>query len=245
MVGVTIDISKAINAIDGAADIINNQKKYRLFRTAADLLLRSYWSETFLNEGARRGHPKWVPLSPEYAKWKLGGYKAELKRIAKIAVDKKIREKKRKEKAKKDILKRISDKATGKKVSSSKKILKSVSKKLKKVTGFKKKRVKKQKVLITKTKRAPRSRKMLILTGHLQGSPKILSESQNDLLFGTEVPYGQYHQLGGGAFGHPGRPPQREFMFITQKDTEEINDFLVEMLQKIIDANIAANKGAN
>lgn len=67
MVSLQVDIGEAIRDINRAKVIFQNQRKYRLYRTMADLLLRAYWGETFDKEGERRGHARWVPLNPLYA----------------------------------------------------------------------------------------------------------------------------------------------------------------------------------
>lgn len=150
MVSVQVNIKEAVKDIARVRVIFQNQKKYRLFSTMAELLLKTYFAETFDKEGARRGHPRWVPLNPTYA-----AYKA----------------------------------AKG------------------------------------------RSTKPLILTGHGRASGKVLRQTQDTLEFGTEVPYMKYHQDGDGA-------PQREFLFLTEKDLDEIGVFLGHMAQAILDKEV-------
>lgn len=70
MVSVAIDIKEAVRDINRAKAVFQNQRKYRLYRTMADLLLRTYWGETFDKEGARRGHDRWEPLNPAYSMYK-------------------------------------------------------------------------------------------------------------------------------------------------------------------------------
>jgi phage gpG-like protein len=76
-----------------------------------------------------------------------------------------------------------------------------------------------------------KSTKPLILTGHGRASGKVLNEDRNSLKFGTEVPYMKYHQDGDG-------PPQREFLYLTDKDLIEIGNFLSGMAQVILDQEI-------
>jgi phage gpG-like protein len=76
-----------------------------------------------------------------------------------------------------------------------------------------------------------RSTKPLILTGHGRSSGKVLREDNTSLEFGTEVPYMQYHQNGDGV-------PQREFLFITKQDFDEISVFLGQMIQGILNKEV-------
>lgn len=70
MVSMQINIRKAVDDINKTRAIFQNQRKYRLFRTMAELLMKTYFAETFDKEGARRGHPRWIPLSPLYSAYK-------------------------------------------------------------------------------------------------------------------------------------------------------------------------------
>jgi len=76
-----------------------------------------------------------------------------------------------------------------------------------------------------------RSTKPLILTGHGRASGKILSDNKDSLEFGTESPYMHYHQDGDGV-------PQREFLFITKQDLDEIGVFLSHMIQGILNKEV-------
>jgi len=66
-------------------DIARYPEKYRIFSTLANMLLKTWWAETFRKEGARRGHQAWQALSPDYAAWKMGQGKA--KRILQLSGD--------------------------------------------------------------------------------------------------------------------------------------------------------------
>ena len=70
MVSITINAKDAISDLQLVREVINNQSRYRIFRTMSELLLRVYYAETFDKEGERRGHAKWQPLNPKYAKYK-------------------------------------------------------------------------------------------------------------------------------------------------------------------------------
>lgn len=150
MVSVEVDIKEAVRDLDRAKAIFQNQRKYRLYRTMADMLLRTYWGETFDKEGERRGHPRWAPLNPIYSMYKAS---------------------------------------------------------------------------------RGRSTKPLILTGHLRGSGKVLRETSDSLVFGTQVPYAGYHQEGDGV-------PEREFLFYTSQDLKEMGNFLGRMLQVILNKEV-------
>ncbi len=67
---VTIDFHNTLHILNAVKMIAKNQRKYKLFRKIAKLLFHSWWGETFQKQGARRGHPRWRPLNPKYARWK-------------------------------------------------------------------------------------------------------------------------------------------------------------------------------
>jgi phage gpG-like protein len=71
MVSVSIDNTKALKALGNIADVLRNQKEYKIFNNLANVLARSWWAETFELQGARRGHDAWVPLSEAYYEYKL------------------------------------------------------------------------------------------------------------------------------------------------------------------------------
>lgn len=147
MIAVEVKIKNALDDLKLIKEIFSNQKKYKLFSTVAELLLKTYWSETFDREGARRGHDKWAPLHPLYA-----AYKA----------------------------------------------------------------------------RKGKSTKPLILDGHLRGSVDIIRETQMGLEWGSQNPYGHYHQEGQGHL------PEREMVFLTTDDVGEIGDLLSRLANNIL-----------
>lgn len=71
MVSVEVDLKTTPKVLTALSKIVKNQKSYGMFRSIARLLFHSWWSQTFLKGGARRGHVKWRPLKPEYAAWKI------------------------------------------------------------------------------------------------------------------------------------------------------------------------------
>ena len=71
----------------------------------------------------------------------------------------------------------------------------------------------------------------LILTGHLQGSHGILSETDTTLTWGTNIPYAEYHQNP----SIPGRPPKREIVFITEDDKTELGEFCKTFLRTMLE----------
>ena len=75
-----------------------------------------------------------------------------------------------------------------------------------------------------------KSTKPLILSGHLQGSPQVLSEYKTRLIWGTKVPYAGYHQKPTVS----GRPPKREMIFITARDKVELELFVKKFIENVL-----------
>jgi len=66
----TIDASGTLNVFGLVEQFAKSPESFHAFSNMADLLLRSWWGETFEKQGARRGHEPWKPLSPMYATYK-------------------------------------------------------------------------------------------------------------------------------------------------------------------------------
>ena len=68
----------------------------------------------------------------------------------------------------------------------------------------------------------------MISSGHLQGSPTVVFRSSTELFWGTNVPYSSYHQDGEGYM------PKRELVFITARDKQEMQSFIVEFFERFL-----------
>lgn len=147
MVEIKINIGKALKNLEGLRIHLSRPQQTGLWRFLK-LLFKSWIGATFEKSGARRGHARWKPLSPEYLAWKTSRH-------------------------------------VGRRGNTY----------------------------------GPYASKPLIKTGHLQSNFKVLNQSEKRLSFGTQVPYAQYHQEG----GERGRPPQREIVFVTNKDRDDIS----------------------
>jgi len=77
VISVDIDLREWEGVSGRLSDISAHPEKYKLFSGMANLLLRSWWAETFRLGGARRGHQAWVPLNPDYLEWKMRQGKAK------------------------------------------------------------------------------------------------------------------------------------------------------------------------
>jgi phage gpG-like protein len=130
------------------SDIAKRPEHYRMFTLMTKILAKSWWGQTFMVQGARRGHRKWQPLSPAYARWKA--------------------------------------KAKG-------------------------------------------HSRVLLFYGHLMGSVQVLASGKDFLDWGTEIPYAHYHQE-----GVPGRLPKREFLFVTRKDIDEMEQFITRFINRAL-----------
>lgn len=72
---------------------------------------------------------------------------------------------------------------------------------------------------------------ILHATGHLMGSARVLSSTQDEVVFGTRVPYAVHHQDP----AVPGRPPKREIVFVTDRDLDEFGAFVQRLTQEHFD----------
>lgn len=71
-----------------------------------------------------------------------------------------------------------------------------------------------------------RSPTILLLTGHLMGSDKVLRDGKNFLFYGTNVPYAVHHQVGSRTL------PRREIAFVTDQDLDELSSFIARLLDE-------------
>jgi len=84
-----------------------------------------------------------------------------------------------------------------------------------------------------------RSPKIMQYYGHLQRSVQILEETATTLVWGTKIPYSEYHQ----APTVKGRPPKRELVFITDSDVREMERFIVKFSEAIL--NVQKERHSN
>jgi hypothetical protein len=74
-VDIQVDLGNLLDAFEDIEHFVTHPEiPHEAFTRAAMLLLRSWWGQTFMNQGGRRGLPAWEPLSPGYAVWKLLKY---------------------------------------------------------------------------------------------------------------------------------------------------------------------------
>lgn len=78
-----------------------------------------------------------------------------------------------------------------------------------------------------KPKQKPDGRPLLVKTGRLKSSARILSKNANSVTFGTTAPYGDYHNKG------TARLPKRQFVGMTKrlqrKLDKEVKNFLRDL----------------
>lgn len=70
MINVVLDLTEWTNLRDRLLPLVQRPEEHRMFTQIANLLMKSWWGQTFTLQGARRGHARWAPLNPEYAAWK-------------------------------------------------------------------------------------------------------------------------------------------------------------------------------